>query len=107
MDLAGDPSLVRLVPSPEGKETCPNTRTTREEEATQDYSHERMRRASEGRLKRDGRSVSSKWWLGSGQGEKEWWLAQVAPAPRIHLHVKRRVQSRRVLEGSVVRKLGV
>lgn len=60
-DLAGECSLVCLVPSPEGEETCPYTRTTREEEVTQGYSHERMGRESEGRLRLGERSVSNEW----------------------------------------------
>lgn len=64
-DLAGEPSLVCLIPSLEGEETCPYRRTTREEEVTQSYSHERMRRESEGRLRLGG-SVSNEWRVGRG-----------------------------------------
>lgn len=74
---------------------------------TQGYSYEGLRRESEGRLRPDGRNVSNKWWLGRGQGEEEWWPTQVAPAPFIHLHMKKGEQNPRVLKGSVVRKLGV
>lgn len=80
--LAGDPSLVCLVPSPE-EETCPTTRTTREEEVTQRLIPcERMRRESEGRLRLDGRSVSNEWRVRSGRGEEEWLPQHHFPSTR-------------------------